>query len=196
MKQIAIIALSAFCLGAFSSYAKEAANPFLETLKGVPSAELPAKAAQLVQTAKAHDRQAVTKDVVKAAVEINPAAAPAIVSAIARAVPEMAALAAGVAAAEQPKQTGAITRAAAAAAPSKVGRIVAAVCKAVPNEYRGIATAAAEAVPASGKEILDGVASAIPELKPYITTALAGFGGHNVNVPTVATTLDQAATMS
>src|SRR5437879_4851557 len=134
MKQIAILALSVVCLGAFCSLAKDApkANPFKETLKSVPAAELPARAAQLVQAAKTKERESVTIGVVKASVELNPAAAPAIVGAIARAVPDMAAVAAGVAAAEQPNQASAIARAAAAAAPAKAGKIVAAVCKAVP----------------------------------------------------------------
>ena len=94
-------------------------------------------------------------NVVKGAVGINPAAAPAIVGAIARAVPDMASVAAGAAAAEQPKQASAIAKAAAAAAPSKAGKIVTAVCRAVPNEYRNIAVAVSQVVPASGKEIAE-----------------------------------------
>src|SRR5437879_10102937 len=113
MKLIAMLVLSGFCLGAFNSSAKDAPkiNPFKETLKSAPAAELPARAAQLVQAAKSPEREAVTINVVRAAVEINPAAAPAIVGAIARSVPDMAAVAASTAAAEQPKQVNAIARA-------------------------------------------------------------------------------------
>jgi|ERR1035437_7994937 hypothetical protein len=195
MKYITCILLSVAFLVAGNCFAKDAptANPFNKILTAVPAAELPAKAADLVSQAKPRDRQAATVNVVKAAVGINPAAAPAIVGAIARAVPKMAAVAAGTAAAEQPKQASAIAKAAAAGAPSQAGAIVRAVCRAVPNEYRNIAIAVSQAVPGAGKEILNAVVSALPELKPSIEKVLAGYGG---SVPSVAMALDQAATVS
>ena len=194
MKTIVALALSVALLTACSSFGKDApkTNPFFNALIAAPAAELPAKAADLVAQAKSRDRQATTINVVKAAVGINPAAAPAIVGAIARTSPDMAAVAAGTAAAEQPKQAGAIAKAAAAAAPSKAGKIVVAVCRAVPNEYRNIAVAVSEAVPGSGKEIVKAVAAALPELRSGIEQTLAGYGG---NVASVAATLDQAATV-
>ena len=195
MKTIVTIALSVAVLSASNSFGKDASNsnPFNGTLKAAPAAELPAKAADLVVQAKSRDRQATTINVVKSAVGIKPAAAPAIVGAIARAVPVMADVAAGAAAAEQPKQAGAIAKAAAAAAPSKAGKIVVAVCRAVPNEYRSIAVAVSEAVPGSSKEIVKAVGTALPDLKPGIEQTLTGYGG---NVASVSATLDQAATVS
>jgi hypothetical protein len=185
------IALSA----ASCAFAKDApkANPFDSLLSSVPSAELPAKSADLVLHAKARDRHATTVDVVRGAIGINPAAAPAIVGAIARVVPEMAAVAAGTAAAEQPKQAAAIAKAAAAAAPSKAGKIVNAVCLAVPNEYRSVAVAVAQVAPNSNKDILKAVASALPDLKPSLDQVLAGRGGSTVSV---SSALDQAATVT
>jgi hypothetical protein len=195
MRTIVGIALSAAFLVSFNSYGKDApkANPFNDVLTAAPAVELPAKAADLVLHAKSRDRQAVTVNVVKGAVGINPAAAPAIVGAIAQAVPDMAAVAAGTAAAEQPKQASAIAKAAAAAAPSKAGKIVAAVCRAVPNEYRNIAVAVSQVVPGAGKEIINAVASVLPDLKPGLEKVLAGYGG---NVPSVAVALDQASLAS
>jgi hypothetical protein len=192
MKQIAAILLSVAFLAAGNAFGKDPpkANPFNEVLAAVPAAELPAKAADLVSHARARDRQATTINVVNSAVAMNPAAAPAIVGAIARAVPDMASVAAGAAATLQPKQASAIAKAAAAAAPSKAGKIVTAVCRVVPNEYRNIALAVAQAVPAAGKEIVNAVAAALPGLKPAIENTLAGYGG---NVASVADTLDQAA---
>jgi hypothetical protein len=192
MKNIACIALSAALLAACNSFGKDApkASPFKAVLTAVPAAELPAKAADLVSQAKPRERKATTANVVKGALEINPAAAPAIVGAITRAVPEMAAVAAGAAAAEQPKQATAIAKAAAAAAPSQAGQIVVAVCRAVPNQYRSVAIAVFEAVPWAGKAIVNAVAAALPDMKPYIENTLAGSGG---NVLSVAYTLDQAA---
>jgi hypothetical protein len=192
MKIIASITLSVVFLAASISFGKDApnANPFNEVLTAVPAAELPAKAADLVLQAKSRDRQSTTVNVVQGAVGINPAAAPAIVGAIARAVPDMASVAAAAAAAEQPKQASAIAKAAAAAAPSKAGKIVTAVCRAVPNEYRNIAVAVSQVVPAAGKEIVKAVAAARPDLKSGIESVLAGYGG---SVPSVANTLEQAA---
>ena len=192
MKRITSILLSAVFLVACNSFAKDTAkaNPFDKVLSAVPAAELPGKAADLVSQAKARDRKATTINVVKAALGINPAAAPAIVGAIARAVPEMAAVAAGAAAAEQPKQAAAIAKAAAAAAPSQAGAIVGAVCRAVPNQYQGIAIAVSQAAPDAGQEIINALTSAVPGLKPSIEKVLAGYGG---TVPSVAVTLDQAA---
>jgi hypothetical protein len=195
MKTVVTIALSVVFLAACNSFGKDASqtNPFNQTLATAPAAELPAKAADLVAQAKSRDRQTTTINVVKSAVGINPAAAPAIVGAIARAVPDMAAVAAGAAAAEQPKQAAAIAKAAAAAAPSKASKIVVAVCRAVPNQYRNIAVAVAEAVPGSGKEIVKAVGAALPELRSGIEQTLAGYGG---NIASVGATLDQAATVT
>ena len=185
MKKIAIMTLSAVWLG--TSICPASDSPYKDILAKVPAAELPAKSAGLVKDAKARDREAVTRDVVKSAVEINPAAAPLIVSAIAQAAPDMAALAASVAAAQQPKQAAAIARAAAAVAPAKAGKIVIAVCRAVPNDYRNIAAAVAEAVPGSGQEVLKAVATVRPDLQPGIDRVLVSYGNY---LPSVGAVLD------
>ena len=195
MKRIISIVLSVGFAVACNSFGKDVpkANLFKETLAAVPAAELPAKSADLVLQAKVRARQTVTANVVKAAVGINPAAAPAIVGAIARAVPEMASVAAGTAAAEQPKQASAIAKAAAAAAPSKAGEIVMAVCRAVPSAYQEIAVAVSEALPDASKEIVSGVGSGVPHLKRPIEKAMASYSG---NMPSVADTLSQAEKIS
>lgn len=195
MKSIISIALSLAFLTAFPSLAKDSSkvNPFNKTLAAVPAAELPSKAANLVLQAKHRARPDVTVNVVKSAVGINPAGAPAIVGAIARAVPQMASVAAGAAASEQPKQASAIAKAAAAAAPDQAGKIVTAVCRAVPSEYQAIAVAVSQAVPGAGKEIFDAVASALPSLKQPIEKALASYGG---NAASVADTLSLATRIS
>jgi hypothetical protein len=192
MKRIVSIALGVAFLVACHSFGKDVSkvNPFKKTLAAVPSVELPAKATALVLQTKPLARQAVTIDVVKAAVGINSVAAPAIVGAIAGAVPELASVAAGVAASEQPKQAAAIAKAAAAAAPSKAGPIVLAVCQAVPSAYRDIAVAVSQVVPDAAREILNAVASALPKLRLPIEQALAGYAG---NAPSVADTLSLAA---
>lgn len=195
MKRVTSILVCVTVLVACNSFGKDApkANPFSKTLTAVPAAELPVKAADLVSQAKPAERQATTINVVKAAVGINPAAAPAIVGAIARAVPEMAAVAASTAAVEQPKQAAAIAKAAAAAAPVQAGAIAQAVCRVVPKEYLSIASAVSQAAPQANKEIVNAVCFALPELKPSIMKVLGGYGG---NVVSVAATLEQAASVA
>ena len=190
MKTIGTIAL-ALCLIGFNSVAADApsVDSLKATLGAAPAPELPALAAKLIQDAPARDREATTIRVVKLAVGINPAAAPLIVGAIARAVPEMAAVAAGTASSAQPKQATAIAKAAAKSAPARAGKIVAAVCGAVPQEYAGVAVAVSQAAPTSGKDILIAVGAAVPSLKTYIDKELAGSG--LAPVP-VASTLETA----
>jgi len=180
MKRIASLALSVVFLAACFSFAKDApeANPFIKVLTALPAAELPAKAADLVSQAKAADREATTVNVVKAALAINPAAAPAVVGAIAQTVPEMASVAAGTAAAAQPRRASAIAKAAAAGAPSQAASVVKAVCRVVPKDYRNVALAVSEAVPGANKDIVLAVEAALPDLKPSLDRALAGYGGN------------------
>jgi hypothetical protein len=190
MKKVALMALSALALGNFGLAAKdEPNNPFTKTLAAVPAAELPSKAADLVLAAKRHDRVTTTENVVKASVQLNGAAAPAIVGAIARAVPDSASVAVGVAVAKQPKLAAAITRAAAAAAPKKVAKIVTAACRVDPHDYKSIALAAAEVAPESAKEILDAVTSALPWLTGYFDAAIDIYHGI---IPSVADILARA----
>src|SRR2546425_213900 len=95
--------LSLVLVAAFAWVAKADTNPFKDPLSHAKAAELPLKATELAKAAKVTDRQNVTINVVRAATQLNPAAAPAVVAAIARALPEVAAVAAATAAAEQPK---------------------------------------------------------------------------------------------
>jgi hypothetical protein len=136
MRYIAILAISAWCMAVLPVNAKDPtqALAYKQVLSACPAAELPAKAASLVKKAKSADQKTTTIKVVKTAVAINPASAPAIVGAVARAVPSVAAIAASTAAAEQPKQAAAIAKAAAAAAPDKAKEIQVAVVGAVPSQ--------------------------------------------------------------
>ena len=171
------------------SFAQSKAVGITDRLSRVPAAEMPAKAAELIKTAKARDRGTVTIEVVKAGLTISPMSAPALVGAIAKAVPEMASIAAGAAAEAQPKQATEIAKAAAIAAPGRTGKVVASVCRAVPNQFKNVALGVAQSSPSAGKEILLAVASVFSELKPGIDAALASYG---FNPPSVAAVLDSA----
>jgi hypothetical protein len=194
MKNIPLVALCALCVCGMTSFASDpsADNSIHATLSKVSAAELPDKAAKLVTQAQASDRKTKTIEVVNTAVAINPAAAPAIVRAIARAVKEMAPVAAAAAAADQPKQAGAIAKAAAMAVPPLAARIVATVCRAVPKAYREVAVIVAQTVHGSDKAVLAAVAGALPELKPSIAQVLAEYSGP----VSVGQILDEAAKLS
>ena len=164
------------------------ANPSLGVLTTVTSAELPVKAGALVAQADAKVLKQTTIDVVKAAVGLNPAAAPAIVGNIAKASPAMTAIASATAVALVPNQAVVIARAAASAVPAKAGAIVEAICRVVPADYQKVATAVAEVVPGASKEILAGIAAAIPELKNAINQILVAYGS---NIPSMSVVLPQ-----
>ncbi len=166
------------------------ASPFLGVLTTVTSAELPTKAGELVAQADVKTLKQTTVDVVKAAVGLNPAAAPAIVGSIAQASPAMTATATATAVALVPNQAVLIARAAASAVPAKAGAIVEAICRVVPADYQKVAAAVAEVVPGAGEQILAGVAAAIPELKTAISQTLASYDGE---IPSVAKVLNQVA---
>jgi hypothetical protein len=185
MPMLAVIALLAVKVSA-----GENANPFLGSLSSVASAELPAKAGELVATTDAKQLKQTTMDVVKAAIGLNPAAAPAIVGSIAQTTPSMAATAAGTALGLVPNQAVAIAKAAAAAAPTKAGAIVEAMCRVAPKSYQSIADAVAEIVPGAGKEILAGVIAAIPSLKDTINQTVAAYDG---KIPSISAVLTQVA---
>jgi hypothetical protein len=169
---------------------QSAASPALGVLSTVASPELPGKAAELVAQADAKNLKQTTIDTVKAAVGLNPAAAPAIVGSIAQASPAMAGTAAATAVALVPNQVLLIARAAAAAAPGQAGAIVEAICRVVPTDYQAVAVAVAEVVPGAGRDILGGIAKALPQLDGAINQALASYQG---NLPSVSTVLTQVA---
>ena len=162
------------------------ANPFFASLSAATAAELPAKAAGLVSQADPKNLKQTTMDVVKVAVGLKPAAAPAIVESIAQSSPAMVVIAAATAVSLVPDQAAIIARAAAVAVPTKAGQIVEAICRVVPGAYQKVATAVAEVVPDAGREILTAVSTAIPTLKDSINTVLASYNG---NVPSVSSVL-------
>jgi hypothetical protein len=145
-------------------------------LRSVPAPELPITAAKIIQQSSAADREATTLSVVRAAVDLNPAAAPLLVGAVARALPEMVALAAATAAAKQPAQAEAITTTAVTIAPGNLGQIVKSMSAAVPNEFRDIALAAEQAAPNSRQEIIQSIGSSLPQLKPYLDREVMLYG--------------------
>jgi hypothetical protein len=157
-----------------------------ESLSSVALPELPARVAKMVTEAKPRDQKSITIAAVRAAVERNPAAAPSIVSAVARAVPAVAGVAAATAAGLQPQQARAIAKAAAAAARFQAGQIVFDTCKEVPALYRSIAIGASEGAPGANQEILAAVSRAIPTLKPFVDQASKSWASPSGDFPLAA----------
>jgi hypothetical protein len=166
-------------------------NPYNKVFASIAAPEYPAKAAAEVKQADASKQASVTVLVVRAALGLHPASAPAVAAAIAREVPEMAAMAAYTASAEQPGQALAIATAAAAAAPAQAGKIVSHICTVLPSQYRSIALVVAKVAPDSGREILSAIAESNPSLKASIDQSLASQQG-NLDLADVAAILDRA----
>ena len=89
----------------------------------VPVPEMPAKAAELVKAADKKDRQAVALTAVRAVVSKHRAAAPLVISAVAKVAPELAPVIAAAGAELAPEQSASILTASVAAAPSQASVI-------------------------------------------------------------------------
>jgi len=171
------VTLKCLCTIAFAGMALPlAANQAtIDTLKkefsGVRALDLPARAASVVASAKAADRQEVATDTVRAALAVNASSAPLVVGSVARANPDAAAVSALTAASLQPKQLSRITKAAVGGAPSEVETIVAALVKAQPASFYTIGISAADVAANSGDSILRGISSSVPALKVLIARA-------------------------
>jgi len=170
---VASLAIGLVCAQIAPANAADIA-PVRAALVGVPSLELPSKAATLVASSVAQDKKAYTASVVEAAVRLNPSAASAIVAAISAKVPEMAPVAAATAAKFQPDQVAMIVEAASKAAPSQAAAIVAATSKELPAQYARIAVSAAKAAPESKNEILIAATAASPASVKSDLTSAAG----------------------
>ena len=166
-------------------------NPYNKVFADIAAPEYPDKAAAEVKQADASKQASVTVQVVKVALGLRPASAPALAAAIARQVPEMAAMAAYAASAEQPRQAVAIATAAAAAAPTQAAKIVSHICTVLPSQYHSIALAVAKVAPNSSREILNAIGEANPSLKASIDQSLASQPG-DLDLASVAATLDRA----
>ena len=184
---VTVAAALTFAMEATTSAAPTSSD-FAAVLTASTYAEMPAEAADLVAQADAKALKQTTIDVVKAAIGQDPAAAPAIVGAIAHATPAMAGTAAATAALLMPRMKVDIARAAAKSAPAQAGAIVEAICRVSPAAYKMVAEAVAKAVPDSDKAILAAIAAALPELDDSINQTIASYSGAP---PTLSMVLSQ-----
>lgn len=147
-----------------------------KVLQTVRAPELPAKAADLVLKASQNEQEAVTISVVKAAIALRPASAPAVVGAIARVAPHRASIAASTAIALAPKQAAAINKASLSAAAQKEASLRAEVQK------DGPAADVAQAPPRTGPPFVP-VNPATPEITPNDTAPVPPGGGRDYSAP-------------
>lgn len=189
-----LLVATAFVLTMFTATAKESQpQSYTAILRGVPAAEIPAKAASCVLLAKSEEQTAVAVAVVRAAVELSPFGAPAIVGAIARVAPHCAPATAAEAARLQPKLASAIAKTAAFSAPNYAGEIVFAVCKELPTQYSTVTIEVAHVVPGARQSILFQLGEAIPALKPFLERAKSLVSAGRSTTPSVSVIVDETA---
>jgi hypothetical protein len=193
MRTFATLTLAALLLAGLRVNAADLLieTPYDSLFANIAAPEYPAKAGTEVKQADTSKQASVTVQVVRAALKLSPASAPAVVAAIAREVPEMAAMAAYSACAEQPRQALAIATAVATAAPAQAGKIVSHICAVLPSQYRSIGLAVAKVAPDYCREILNAIAESNPRLKASIDQSLATQQG-NLDLADVAAILDRA----
>jgi len=143
------------------------------SLRGVPTSEIPGKAADLVSHASEGDRSAVARKLVLETSLDHPMITRVVVGAIARVSPTAAGSAAGAAAFAQPRDLGVFARAAAAAAPGEAVGIVSALSKQRPENFDVAAIAVAKAAPGQDEKILQTLAVSVPSLKLALDRAYA-----------------------
>lgn len=160
---VVAVAATTPALNAASKKADDA-RTYLSTLR---VAELPREVAKLIVNEKGNGRAERCVAIVRSAVELSRASAPAIVGAASRIAPDLAPEFSAAAATIEPKLAAGIARAAAAAAPNYAPEIAVAVIKAQPSQYTQVAYEVAYAVPAKDQQVVNAVVTGLPNLKPF-----------------------------
>lgn len=186
MKTVNLVVITfALILGGGVTVAKDKSATIKEVLGNVPTAEVPAKAADLVSEAKGDVRDAVAADVVRTAIKSKPALTLAVVGAVCQKSPETAPTVAATAAKLHPKQAKQIAQAAAAAAPAKATEIVKAVAKVLPKSHREVALGVSQVAPNSSKEILASIPESAWTAQPETPVAANNFRPPTIGGPFV-----------
>ena len=167
------------CLSSAHGGNAAASSPFI-ALSSLPVPEFPAKAAELVHSAAASDREQTTQAVLRAvSVIAKPGVLPYVVSAVCRGNPEAAGTAVATATALQPEDVLVFSEAALGAAPGQAEQIVFSACKAAPASCAEVAAGAFRQLPSAGNPILAGLAGARPDLELYLEEAEIQAGTNN-----------------
>jgi hypothetical protein len=152
----------------------------------VPVPEMPAKAAALVKSAQKKDRQAVAITAVRAIVTKHKAAAPLVISAIAKVAPEIAPAIAAAGAEIATEQAATIANAAALAAPTHASEVSVAVSKAVPAQSSSVIASVNRSMTRSAAQQQAGGGTITFSDNPISPTGGAGNGTFPTSEPTVA----------
>jgi len=153
----------------------------------VPVPEMPATAAALVKKAQKKDRQAVAITAVRAIVVKHKAAAPLVISAIAKVAPELAPVIAAAGAEIAVDQASMIANAAAVAAPAHAVEVSVAVAKAAPAQSSSVAVAANRSMTRGSASAGSGTGIITISDTPISPTGGAGNGTFPLSPPTQAT---------
>jgi hypothetical protein len=172
MKYRTLLLIAAVSLAQASSVfsANRSPQELRVALAAAKPLEIPRETAGLISELNGPDREKLAIDIVRWAVELNPASAGPIVGSAARVAPELAAKMSSTAAALQPKLAPAIARAAASSAPASAAEIAAAVARERPAQYAAVSCEVAYAVPGRDPEIVNAVVASLPNLKSFALT--------------------------
>lgn len=162
-------------------------------LASAKAPEVPREVARLISELKDGDREKLAVEIVRWAVELNPASAAAIVGSAARVAPELAPQMSAAAAALQPKLAAGIARAAAASAPAYAPEIAAAVAKERPALYASIAYEVAYAVPGKDQQIVNAVVTGFPNLRSFALTDTTSSNTRVTDLVAIAPSVESAA---
>ncbi len=185
---IIALAVPALLLTIPSASGSNPATPFL-ALAAVPVPEIPAKAAELVQTAPAAQRGQTLQEVMRAVSAVaRPGVLPFVVNAISRGAPEMAGSVTSLAMGLQPEDEFYFCRAATCAAPGQAREILEAACRADPPNYANFAIVVWQQAPAAGGAILAGLTAAVPGLGHFLERAEIEVGTNNLQEVVIKTT--------
>jgi hypothetical protein len=152
----------------------------------VPVPEMPAKAAALVRNAQKKDRQAVAITAVRAIVAKHKAAAPLVISAIAKVAPDLAPVVAAAGAEIATEQATMIANAAAVAAPKQAMEVGAAVAKVAPTQSSSVVAAVSRSMTRGSASQGSGSGTITISDTPISPTGGAGNGTFPLSPPTEA----------
>jgi hypothetical protein len=194
-----VLAGVGFSLAVVSLHSYQSAQNYcgtpLSAISRAPATEIPALAAQLVQSAPNESKGVVARQVLEAVQALEkPCALPYVVAAMAKTEPSVAPQAVATAAELQPSESLATVQAAVSAAPQLTGDILFEFSQKMPSLSFAAAQVAALVAADQSVAAVQAVGRAIPGLAPFVEKALQNQS--NAGQLDVTATLKQARDMA
>jgi len=167
---VLLAALSCFAAPSAKAISQYEVRAIKKAVANVPTAEVAAKAAQIVVQANASEKRDVAVVTVREIVSNKPSTVLAVVAAVSKAAPEVSPAVAAEAARICSEQSPEIARAAATSAPGQADEIAAAVAKVTPNSATTVTRTVAFVVPDQSAKVVETVSKAVPTAAQEIKT--------------------------